>query len=81
MRKHVKEKGNTNYTLGEKMCTLQLAKQSCQKYAKQRERQRLQLTGRNREMLNVTGDQEDAIQDHAGTPFFNRFRMAVIYKI
>ena len=40
MRKHVKEKGNTNYTLGEKMCTLQLAKQSCQKYTKQRERQR-----------------------------------------
>lgn len=50
-------------------------------YKAERKTERLQLTGRNREMLNVTGDQEDAIQDHAGTPFFNRFRMAVIYKI
>ena len=32
MRKHVKEKGNTNYTLGEKMYAIQLTKQSCQKY-------------------------------------------------
>lgn len=48
MRKHVKEKGNTNYTLGEKMYAIQLTKQSCQKYRKQREKEeeteRLRLT-------------------------------------
>jgi len=76
MRKHVKEKGNTNYTLGEKMYAIQLTKQSCQKYRKQRERRRDRETatdrGRSREMLNIAGDQKDAIQDHDGTPFFNR---------
>ena len=75
MRKHVKEKGNTNYTLGEKMCVIQLTKQSCQKYRKWREREKDREIvidrGRNREMLNIMGDQENAIQDHDGTPFFN----------
>ena len=32
----------------------------------------LKFKGRNREMLNIAGDQKDAIQDHDGTPFFNR---------
>lgn len=72
MRKHVKEKGNTNYTLGEKMCTIQLTKHMPKIYKAERKTERLQLIGRNKEMLNITGDQEDAIQDHAGTQFFNR---------
>ena len=39
---------------------------------KERETETAADRGRNREMLNIAGDQKDAIQDHDGTPFFNR---------
>ena len=72
----LKKRGNTNYTLGEKMCAIQLTKIQHAKNIESREKERETETaadrGRNREMLNVEGDQKDAIQDHDGTPFFNR---------